>query len=88
MVSNKMAGQARRSWLGDLFPNITGEVIRPQSDRTIAKRAGLPHLSQVDARQKGLHPLCCSALKHAWGQPHLAYWDHNLVSCFKKCVDL
>lgn len=82
VVSKKMTGQARRRWLGDLSPSITGEVSRPQSERTMAKHSWFPHRSQVDARCKGLHPLCCRAPKHAWAQPHLAVLGLKLKVLF------
>lgn len=41
VVSDEMTSQARRRWLEDLFLSITGEVNRPQSERTIAKHAQL-----------------------------------------------
>lgn len=40
-VSNDKIDQARRRWLEDLFSSVTGEVNRPQRERTIAKRAWL-----------------------------------------------
>lgn len=57
MVSNETTGQARRRWLEDLGLSISGEVNRPQSERTIAKRARLPWRSQARGKTERASPL-------------------------------
>jgi len=46
VVSNETTGQARRRCLEDFLLSVTDEVNRPQTERTIAKRAWLPQCSR------------------------------------------
>lgn len=57
MVSNETTGQARRRWLEDLFLSVTGEVNRPQNERTIAKCARLLWCSQGRGERERASPL-------------------------------
>lgn len=88
MVINEMTSQPRRRWLKDLFLNITDQLNRPQSERTIAKHAWLLQHSRGWGKMERASPFVLQCFR-VLIVPGAALPGHpgveKLGSHYKKC---